>query len=140
MITQLTKQEIADKLDSKKIRPSLQRIAVYDFLLKNPVHPSADVIYSALAPTIPTLSKTTVYNTLKQFAEAGLVNTITIEDGELRFDADTSDHIHFKCTECGKVFDVYENIEIEKDILPKGFRLIKSQTNLWGICRDCQPS
>jgi len=140
MITQLTKQEIADKLDSKKIRPSLQRIAVYDFLLKNPVHPSADVIYTALAPTIPTLSKTTVYNTLKQFAEAGLVNTITIEDGELRFDADTSDHIHFKCTECGKVFDVYENIEIEKDILPKGFRLIKSQTNLWGICRDCQPS
>ncbi|MCI7398319.1 Fur family transcriptional regulator [Treponema sp.] len=140
MITQLTKQEIADRLESRKIRPSLQRMAVYDFLLKNPVHPSADDIYSSLSPSIPTLSKTTVYNTLKQFADAGLVTTITIEDGELRFDADTSDHIHFKCTECGKIFDIYENIEIDNDILPKGFRLTKSQMNLWGTCRECQPN
>ncbi|MDO4505392.1 MAG: Fur family transcriptional regulator [Spirochaetales bacterium] len=137
MITQLTKQEIADKLASKKIRPSLQRIAVYDFLLKNPVHPTADNIYTALAPTIPTLSKTTVYNTLKQFAEAELVTTLTIEDGELRFDADTSSHIHFKCSECGKIFDIYEKMDLEEEILPRGFRLLKSQTNLWGICKDC---
>lgn len=137
MITQLTKQEIADKLASKKIRPSLQRIAVYDFLLKNPVHPTADNIYMALSPTIPTLSKTTVYNTLKQFAEAELVTTLTIEDGELRFDADTSSHIHFKCSECGKIFDIYEKMDLEEEILPRGFRLLKSQTNLWGICKDC---
>lgn len=137
MITQLTKQEIAEKLTSKKIRPSLQRIAVYDFLLKNPVHPTADNIYMALAPTIPTLSKTTVYNTLKQFAEAELVTTLTIEDGELRFDADTCSHIHFKCSECGKIFDIYEKMDLEEEILPKGFQLLKSQTNLWGICRDC---
>lgn len=140
MITQLTKQEIAEKLESKKIRPSLQRIAVYDFLLKSSDHPSADVIYTSLSPSIPTLSKTTVYNTLRQFSEAGLVNTITIEDGELRFDADTSEHIHFKCTGCGKVFDIHEKIDFEEDVLPKGFRLLKSQMNLWGFCRDCQPN
>ncbi|WP_407397960.1 Fur family transcriptional regulator [Treponema sp.] len=137
MITQLTKQEIADRLESKKIRPSLQRIAVYDYLLKNPVHPTADNIYTALAPSIPTLSKTTVYNTLKQFAEVELVNTITIEDGELRFDADTSNHMHFKCSRCGKIFDIYEKIDLDEDMLPKGFQLFKSQTNLWGTCRDC---
>lgn len=137
MITQLTKHEIADKLNSNKIRPSLPRIAIYDYLLKNPIHPTADNIYTALAPTIPTLSKTTVYNTLKQFAEVELVTTLTIEDGELRFDADTSSHIHFKCSKCGKVFDIYEKIDLEEEILPKGFQLLKSQTNLWGICRDC---
>lgn len=137
MITQLTKQEIANKLSSKKIRPSLQRIAIYDFLLKNPIHPTADIIYKALAPSIPTLSKTTVYNTLKQFADTELVTTITIEDGELRFDADTGDHIHFKCSECKKIFDIKENINLEETLLPKGFKLYKSQTNLWGICKDC---
>lgn len=137
MITQLTKQEIADKLSAKKIRPSLQRIAIYDFLLKNPEHPTADIIFTALSPSIPTLSKTTVYNTLKQFAECGLVNTITIEDGELRFDGDTSRHLHFKCTKCGKIFDIFQDIELPEEFLPRGFQLEKCQTNLWGICRDC---
>lgn len=137
MITHLTKQEIAERLTLKKIKPSLQRIAIYDFLLKNPNHPTADMIYSALSPSIPTLSKTTVYNTLRQFTECGLVTSLTIEEGELRFDADTSIHMHFKCTECGKIFDILQPIEVPEEILPKGFLMLKSQTNFWGICRDC---
>lgn len=137
MITQLTKQEIADKLSANKIRPSLQRIAVYDFMLKNPIHPTADEIYTALSPSTPTLSKTTVYNTLKQFADCGLVTTLTIEDGELRFDADVSEHMHFKCIECGKIFDIAHTIELPQEIMPKGFRTLKSQINFWGICKDC---
>ena len=137
MITQLTKQEIAENLTSNNIRPSLQRIAGYDFLLKNPVHPTVDTIYESLSQTIPTLSKTTVYNTLNQFAEADLVTTITIEDGELRFDADTSDHMHFKCSSCGNVFDIFEKLNIGSNVIPKGFQLLKTQTYLWGICKDC---
>ena len=82
-------------------------------------------------------SKTTVYNTLKQLVDCGLVQTVTIEDGELRFDADISNHLHFKCTKCGEVFDVFKEINLPEDLLPEGFAISKMQTNLWGLCANC---
>ncbi len=134
---QLTQEQIAQKLISKNIRPSVQRIAILNYLIENPIHPTVDTIYLALSPSIPTLSKTTVYNTLKQFAELNLVQTITIEDGELRYDADTSNHIHFKCNSCGKIFDIFSSIEIPINVIPEGFEIQKTQTNIWGLCKDC---
>lgn len=46
-----------------QIKPSVQRIAIMDYLLKHKTHPCIDEIYTALCKEIPTLSKTTVYNT-----------------------------------------------------------------------------
>ena len=43
----------------------MQRIAIMEYLMEHRTHPSADEIYTALSPSMPTLSKTTVYNTLK---------------------------------------------------------------------------
>ena len=68
-------EQIAAKLEEKNIRPSVQRMAIYNFLAENPVHPTVDTIYTALSPQMPTLSRTTVYNTLRQFSECGLVQT-----------------------------------------------------------------
>ena len=51
------------------IHPSVQRIAIMDYLIKHRTHPTVDEVYTALSDEIPTLSKTTVYNTLKLFAE-----------------------------------------------------------------------
>ena len=49
------------------IKPSVQRMVIMDYLMSHRIHPSADEIYNALYPTIPTLSKTTIYNTMKLF-------------------------------------------------------------------------
>ena len=57
-------KDISDTLLEKNIRPSHQRIKVMEFLLKNKIHPTVDYIYNELHEEIPTLSKTTVYNTL----------------------------------------------------------------------------
>ena len=61
----------ADYLLSHGIKPSVHRVAVMNFLLNNRIHPTVDTIYAALAPSIRTLSKTTVYNSLKLFVEKG---------------------------------------------------------------------
>ena len=139
MQNQNTIPNLSEKLQAFNIRPSVQRLAIYQFIIENHIHPTADDIYAALAPTIPTLSRTTVYNTLKQFVDCGLVQTLTIEDGILRFDADTANHIHFKCRECGEIFDVYADFSPNEDILPEGFFMEKIQTNIWGLCKSCQP-
>jgi Fur family peroxide stress response transcriptional regulator len=43
---------------------------------------------------IPTLSKTTLYNTLNLFTERGIINMLNLEENESRYDADISLHAH----------------------------------------------
>mgnify|MGYP003302804091 CR=1 FL=1 len=60
------------------IKPSMQRIAIMDYLLTHKDHPSIDAIFMALSKKMPTLSKTTVYNTLKLFVENGAAQMLKI--------------------------------------------------------------
>lgn len=69
-----------ERLLDHNIKPSVQRIAIMQYLMEYPVHPSADDIYTALSPSMPTLSKTTVYNTLKLFSEQGAAQMLTIDE------------------------------------------------------------
>ena len=124
-------------LSEHGIKPSYQRIKVFDYLIKNRNHPTVDNIHKELVGEIPTLSKTTVYNTLKLFHEKGIVLIINIEDNETRFDADISNHGHFKCKKCGKIYDFDLN---ENNLnLPalKNYAIDEQHIYLKGICPDC---
>jgi len=123
-------------LEAAGIRPSVQRVAVYSYLYEHPTHPDIETIYNALSPLYATLSKTTVYNTLKLFEEKNIVQSVKIEDDKLRFDADTSQHIHFKCLKCGNIIDIEENKKTPLE-LPSGFTINKAQTYVWGVCPSC---
>ena len=101
-----------DLLTQQGIKPSLQRIAILDWLMEHPIHPTVEEIYAALAPSIPTLSKTTVYNTLKLFAKEGVARSLNLDE-KLHFDANMMPHAHFICECCGKVQDIM--------ILPEDF-------------------
>ena len=81
---------VYEYLLSYGIKPSVQRIAIMDYLLKHRTHPCIDEIYMALCSEIPTLSKTTVYNTLKLFVEHGAAKMLTIDERNACFDADTT--------------------------------------------------
>jgi len=138
----LTEREMTNRIVACGIRPSLQRIHIYRYLCNSTEHPTAETVYSALISEIPTLSRTTVYNTLKLFHKHNLVETITIENEELRYDADVDDHLHFKCNCCGVVSDIpYDGTaQVYKKFtqkLPSGFSLTKIQTCIWGTCSNC---
>ncbi|GAB6188402.1 Fur family transcriptional regulator [Marinitoga arctica] len=128
---------ISELLREKGISPSLQRIQIYKYLMDNQIHPNVDTIYKALVKMIPTLSKTTVYNTLKLFQSKGLVSVITIDENEARFDINTHKHGHFKCLECNKIFDFdIEEIKIDSKILNEN-RIIDEQLYIKGYCKEC---
>ncbi len=131
----IIQQEVLDKLTQHNIRPSLQRIAVLDFLMKNRIHPTVDEIYLGLSPSIPTLSKTTVYNVLKNFVESGVVLALNIDDKNVRYDAATEDHTHFMCGICNKVYDLPQpsmaNMQLD------GYALKKAHIYCWGVCPNC---
>lgn len=124
-------------LEEHGIRPSVQRIQVYDYLLEHRTHPTVDEIFAALAPQIPTLSKTTVYNTLTLLVEKGLVQELNIDDKNLRYDACMEAHIHFQCQRCGKIHDLPYPIGLNL-VVPENFALHRSEISCYGICDACQ--
>ena len=122
------------------VKPSVQRLAVMEYLLMHRTHPTADEIHSALITKIPTLSKTTVYNTLKLFVEHGAVTMLTIDEKNVKFDVETSDHAHFLCKKCNKVYDIplYMDHLMKSTALPEGFQLESIALYVRGICKDCK--
>jgi Fe2+ or Zn2+ uptake regulation protein len=123
------------------IKPSVQRSAVMNFLMNNHIHPTIDEIYMALLPSMPTLSKTTVYNTLSLFLEKGAVRALTIDERNSRYDINISTHGHFMCKSCGKIQDVFD---LDPSIfnIPKStnFKIDTVEINYYGFCDSCQPN
>jgi len=130
-------KNLSEILLEKGIRPSYQRIKVLEYLVENRCHPTADQIFHHLVKEIPTLSKSTIYNTVNLFIESELLKPIGIEDNEVRYDIDTSDHGHFKCESCGNIFDFGIDIEnlATKDL--KGFQIHDKNVYFKGICPEC---
>ncbi len=125
-------------LTDSGIKPSYQRIRILSYLLNNKNHPTVEMIHKELIHDIPTLSKTTVYNTLKQFVEKGITQIINIEDNETRYDADISTHGHFKCIKCNKVFDFhFDNKNFEINDL-EDFEFLQTHLYIKGICKTCK--
>ena len=119
------------------IRPSVQRIAIMRFLLKNFTHPTADEVFESLKKQIPTLSKTTVYNTLKLFVENGAAIYIGIDEKNARFDGVVNPHAHFRCKDCGCIIDLPMSPDF---FLPKEFHGVVDETYFYlkGHCEKCR--
>lgn len=130
-------RKLSLQLTAKQIRPSKYRLKILDFLINNRCHPTVERIYAELKPNNPDLSKTTVYNTLNTFLDAGIVRAITIEEEETRYDIVIENHGHFKCDQCGEIF----NFEINPDLLTTsdlaGFIINDKNVYFKGICQKC---
>jgi Fur family transcriptional regulator, peroxide stress response regulator len=88
------------------LRCTPQRFGVMEFLIRQPVHATADEIHRALNHTDPRASRATVYNSLRALIEAGLVREVILEGVAARFDAKIHRHHHFICDRCGGVEDI----------------------------------
>lgn len=134
-------------LESKGVKPSYQRLRILEYIIKKDIHPSVDTIYKALHKKIPTLSKTTVYNTLSLFEKKKIVNCVTIFDNELRYDFKKKPHAHFLCIECGEVYDIHldtdtdtytdRNSDLFNEDFIKGYKTTETHIHFKGICKKC---
>ncbi len=129
---------VGEYLKEHGIKPSYQRMRIFQYLLDYHNHPTVDIIYKALCPEIPTLSKTTVYNTLNLFVEKKIVNVIIIEENETRYDLVSATHGHFKCQKCGVVYDVeLQDSHFHAEKLLEGCQVEEKHFYFKGICKDC---
>jgi Fur family iron response transcriptional regulator len=79
------------------LRPTRQRIALATLLIGDGQHRhvTAESLFDATCHCDCKVSLATVYNTLRAFCEAGLMNEITVDGNKSYFDTNTSDHPHF---------------------------------------------
>lgn len=130
-------EDIGEYLKSHNIKPSYQRIKIYDYLYHNQSHPTVDEIYQVLVKDIPTLSKTTVYNTLNLFVQESIALLLTIEENETRYDANTGIHGHFKCEKCEQVTDFEADISALSAGVLDQFQIHEQHLYFKGICSAC---
>ena len=130
--------KIRAELRQNGICPTQQRIAVYEYLIQHRTHPTADTVYRALVKEQPSLSRTTVYNTVHALAKAGLIRVVTIDADEQHFDAGVEDHGHFRCSRCGTLYDFPLTADTVHPLLPDGFSVGLWDVYITGICPNCQ--
>ncbi|WP_341871105.1 MULTISPECIES: iron response transcriptional regulator IrrA [Stappia] len=100
-------REVQEMLRSAGLRPTRQRVALAELLYsRGNRHISAELLHEeAEAANVP-VSLATVYNTLHQFTEAGLLREVAVEGTKTYFDTNTDDHHHFFIEGDNKVVDI----------------------------------
>ncbi|HAO63119.1 MAG TPA: transcriptional repressor [Porphyromonadaceae bacterium] len=108
------------------------------YLMEHCTHPTVDTIYTDLLPILPTLSRTTVYNTLELFCEKNAAMSLTIDRRNIRYDGCVKPHAHFMCNGCGRVFDAEINEHVRAHLYDSDqYAVEKVELNFSGLCPEC---
>lgn len=100
---------VDERVRGAGLRPTRQRVALAELLFaQGDRHLTAEQLHEeALAAGVP-VSLATVYNSLHQFTEVGLLRILAVEGSKTYFDTNTSDHHHFFIEGENRVFDIPE--------------------------------
>ncbi|HEX3943363.1 MAG TPA: Fur family transcriptional regulator [Rhizomicrobium sp.] len=94
------------RLRGAGLRPTRQRAALAELLGSGHRHVSAESLHQEAQKAGVPVSLATIYNTLHQFTEAGLLREIVVGSGCSYFDTNTGDHQHFYCEDDGELIDI----------------------------------
>ncbi|SDP05535.1 iron response transcriptional regulator IrrA [Phyllobacterium sp. OV277] len=87
---------VRDRIKAAGLRPTKQRIALGEILFRaHQGHTTAEQLHRQTIKSGVRLSLATVYNTLNQFADAGLLSKVNLDGEQSYFDINISDHHHF---------------------------------------------
>ena len=122
------------------MKNSKQRTMILETVVNNPIHPTADMVYSQLKTDNPNLSLGTVYRNLNLLSETGFLRKIQVPDGSDRFDGRLDSHYHIICDKCAKVLDIELNESgFDKHVEDTtGYRITSLDVVVKGICPECQ--
>jgi len=94
-------------LRAAHLRPTRQRLTLARLLFElGDRHVTADQLHGEAVEAAVRVSLATVYNTLRQFIEAGLLREVVVNSGRSYFDTNVSDHHHFFFEDSGQLLDI----------------------------------
>lgn len=111
-------RSIDQRLRAAGLRPTRQRVALGGLLFaKGDRHLTAEDLHEEAVAAGVQVSLATVYNTLHQFTDAGMLRVLAMETAKTYFDTNTSDHHHFFVEGENEVLDIATG-DVEVNNLP----------------------
>lgn len=137
----MSSAEPLDLLREHGLRATSQRIEILDAVMASEGHPTAEEVWEQAREAQPTLSLSTVYDTLSRFVEIGLLKELHAGEGPTRYEFFDGPHVNLVCVECGAVEDA-DSHEIAALIAEaddaSGFQIPPQPVELEGRCTACQ--
>jgi Fe2+ or Zn2+ uptake regulation protein len=135
------KESIIKGMKQKGLKLTPQRLAIVDVLAeKNPLHPSARVIYDEARRRTKGLSLSTVYLTLNELSKHGIIKTLEFDKMENRYERSLIDHINLICKGCHGITDYRIPVVIDSKEVTRKSRFWVTDTRLeyYGYCQKCR--
>lgn len=117
---QVSLEQMTEKLKSKGLKVTPQRLAILDAVYDLGNHPTADNIVEYIRNTHPGVATGTVYNVLDVLVDNGLVKRVKTDKDAMRYDGILNKHHHLYSTETERIEDYYDE-ELDK-LLKDHFR------------------
>lgn len=112
---------LVQRLKAAGLRPTRQRLALAKLLFEAPDghdrHITAEQLHAEAVADSVRVSLATIYNSLHQFTEAGLLREVVVESGRSYFDTNVTDHHHFYFEDSGRLQDIPGEM-VQLDSLP----------------------
>ncbi|PCI50058.1 MAG: transcriptional repressor [Alphaproteobacteria bacterium] len=110
------------KLRQVGLRPTCQRLALAKVLFEGPNrHVTAESLHGETTGANINISLATIYNSLHQFTNAGLLREVVLGSGRTYFDTNISDHHHYFMEKEGCLEDIPDGV-VNIDKLPNAPR------------------
>lgn len=136
----ITRDSLIDQLRQKGLKITPQRLAVVDAIVENfHSHPGAHLIYTEAVKKTKHVSLSTVYATLSEFCQQGLLRNLEFDRMENRYEGNLENHINLVCRRCGKITDYHRLSPFEPAAIAReeGFVITDARMEYYGYCRDC---
>jgi Fe2+ or Zn2+ uptake regulation protein/O6-methylguanine-DNA--protein-cysteine methyltransferase len=136
-VMRLNPDDAGELLRARGMRSTPQRRAILSvFGGDRTEHLSADEIYARASSSLSELSRATVYATLAEFAELGLLSSFGSPE-PVRYETNLEPHAHLRCRLCLRIFDLTSGQQDLGDINDPGFSVERIETRAEGICDEC---
>ena len=136
----ITREELIGKLKERGFKITPQRLAIVNVLVeRGHLHPGANLILEEAQKKTERVSLSTVYATLGELSQQGLIKNLEFDQLENRCEVNLEEHINLVCKLCGKITDYHIPPSLEpKDIAREaGFIVTDTRMEYYGYCRNC---
>ena len=133
--------QLITALKERDFRLTPQRVELVRLIAVSEGHPSANQFYEKIKLKFPTMSHATVYKTLALLKEMNQVLEIDLRE-DSHYDGNRpAPHPHLICMKCNKIVDgevFLDQESISKLEKVSGYKILRPQVFLYGLCPDCQ--
>ena len=138
-------QKIKSIIERENLKFTIQKQLILEALLSSKEHMTINELHDKLK--VNNIGIATLYRNLESFKNLGIITEINVEGKayyEMKIFGRKPIHIHFKCTNCGKIMDIEDNklyheyLKLNRLIEERDLLIYDSVFTFKGICSDCK--